>query len=107
MIYENGDEFKGKLDNNGLRERKNNIKEGKGIYSLNNNDYIIFKENLEELTINQLFNLNFKEKIFYGEIKNDIKEGEGILIMKKNYGFWNKIIYVNNFKDKKNREGYI
>ncbi len=57
MIYENGDEYKGKLNNNGLREGKgimkynnrsiydgewkNNLKKGKRIYSLNNNDYII------------------------------------------------------------------
>ena len=104
IIYPNGQFFEGYFINEGL-------KNGKGFLYNNENDYKIFKENLNIINkdILEIFNLKIENNFYYGNFENDNKSGKGILYMKNMFDNYDDfVLYEGNFKnDLKNRNGTI
>ena len=119
--YKNGDIYEGECDEKGCKKGKglmkykegiiyegewdNNIENGNGFLCYNESDYKTFKIN--EKLINypsEMRKLKFKDVYYYGGFKNNLKDGEGILYLKKNNDIFYGNIYKGNFKDNK-KEG--
>ena len=125
IIYKNGDIYYGKCDINGLKkgigimkyksgiiydgEWDNDLKNGKGILCLNENDYKLFKSKINFIfsnNIQQIFHLNLKQDVYYGSFLNDKKEGNGIFFQKSVKYKNNENLYIGKFhEDKMNYEG--
>ena len=86
MKYNTGEIYDGELENF--------IKNGKGLFCLNENDYKIVKTH--ENNLKEIFNLNLKDFFYIGNFKDNNKEGEGILYIKDDKEFSN-VIYKGNF----------
>ena len=86
MKYNTGEIYDGELENF--------IKNGKGLFCLNENDYKIVKTH--ENNLKEIFNLNLNDFFYIGNFKDNNKEGEGILYIKDEKEFSN-VIYKGNF----------
>ncbi len=86
MKYNTGEIYDGELENF--------IKNGKGLFCLNENDYKIVKTH--ENNLKEIFNLNLNDFFYIGNFKDNNKEGEGILYIKDDKEFSN-VIYKGNF----------
>ena len=75
-------------------------KKNEGLFCLNKDDLNILQKNVNDNNIKDIFNINLKDIFYKGNYKNNLKDGEGILYIKKNNEFSN-VIYKGNFKDDK------
>ena len=101
MKYKSGIIYDGEWDND--------LKNGKGILCLNENDYKLFKSKINFIfsnNIQQIFHLNLKQDVYYGSFLNDKKEGNGIFFQKSVKYKNNENLYIGKFhEDKMNYEG--
>ncbi len=113
LTYKNGDIYEGEFKEYGRRigkgvmKNKNKeiyhgewYKKNEGLFCLNKDDFNILQKNVDDNNLKDIFNLNLKDIFYKGNYKNNLKDGEGILYIKKNNEFSN-VIYKGNFKDNK------